>query len=85
MSDHQHEKWQIQPDADGGTYCGACGESITKSVERALREYRAAVDECRGAEHRKQQAAQALYEARQVAVQTKDQAAWPGVITKGVL
>lgn len=40
---------------------------IVSTVQEALTAYHAAVDECRRAEYAKQQAAQALYEARQVA------------------
>lgn len=28
LSGHQHETWQIQPDAHGGHYCAACGARI---------------------------------------------------------
>lgn len=26
---HDHEKWQLQQDPDGRTFCAACGEMVT--------------------------------------------------------
>lgn len=26
--EHQHETWQLQPHADGGSYCAACGARV---------------------------------------------------------
>ncbi len=61
----------MQEHADGGVYCAACGE-LPDPVQRALTEYRAAVDEVRRAEYAKQRTAQALYEARKAAGSGED-------------
>lgn len=71
MTRHQHENWQMQEHADGGVYCAVCGER-PDPVQQALAEYRSAVDEVRRAEHQKQKAAQALYEARKAAGSGED-------------
>lgn len=65
---HAHEDWQMSKDADGQPYCTVCGEH-PDPVQQALSAYRAAVDEVRRAEHEKQKAARALYEARLAAGQ----------------
>lgn len=74
----------MQEHADGGLYCAVCGEH-PDPVRQALKNYRAAVEVVRSAEYVKKQAAQALYEARsgrlrQVAAQSAESAAWPGVV-----
>jgi len=63
---HAHEDWQISKDAAGQPYCTVCGEH-PDPVRAALSAYRAAQDEVRRAEHQRQKAAQALYEARRAA------------------
>ena len=65
---HAHEDWQISKDAAEQPYCTVCGEH-PDPVRAALAAYRAAQDEVRRAEHQRQKAAQALYEARQRAGQ----------------
>lgn len=63
---HAHEAAHLQPHPEGGLYCAVCGER-PDPVQQALSLYRAAVDEVRRAEHVKQKAARALYEARKAA------------------
>lgn len=29
-TDHQHESWQIRDDGQGGHYCAACGQKVTR-------------------------------------------------------
>lgn len=65
---HHHEAAHLQPHPEGGLYCAVCGER-PDPVQQALALYRAAVDEVRRAEHEKQKAARALYEARLAAGQ----------------
>ena len=36
MSEHQHEKWQLLDSAQGGQYCGACGDHVQVIPEAAV-------------------------------------------------
>jgi len=36
MSEHQHEKWQLLDSAQGGQYCGACGDHVPVIPDAAV-------------------------------------------------